>query len=96
MRRREKAVTDIAGLEQILWQGKVCQLAIPEIIESSDRQTQDTLNKGDSQHLGNCPEFTDGQCPHRLVGIEIGNNILPVQMQFQMGNKILGKTVNAW
>ncbi len=31
MRRREKAVTDIAGLEQILWQGKVCQLAIPDV-----------------------------------------------------------------
>lgn len=31
MRRREKAVTDSAALEQILWQGKVCQLAIPDI-----------------------------------------------------------------
>ncbi len=31
MRRREKAVSDIAGLEQILWQGKVCQLAIPDV-----------------------------------------------------------------
>ncbi len=31
MRRREKAVTDIAGLEQILWQGKVCQLAISDL-----------------------------------------------------------------
>lgn len=31
MRRREKAVTDMAGLEQILWQGKVCQLAIPDV-----------------------------------------------------------------
>jgi hypothetical protein len=32
MRRREKAVTDIAGLEQILWQGKVCQLAIQDVL----------------------------------------------------------------
>lgn len=31
MRRREKAVTEFAGLEQILWQGKVCQLAIPDL-----------------------------------------------------------------
>lgn len=31
MRRREKAVTDIAGLEQIFWQGKVCQLAIADV-----------------------------------------------------------------
>ncbi len=31
MRRREKAVVDIAGLEQILRQGKVCQLAIPDL-----------------------------------------------------------------
>jgi len=31
MRRREKAVTDIAGIEQILWQGKVCQLAIIDL-----------------------------------------------------------------
>jgi nitroimidazol reductase NimA-like FMN-containing flavoprotein (pyridoxamine 5'-phosphate oxidase superfamily) len=31
MRRREKAVTGMAGLEQILWQGKVCQLAIPDV-----------------------------------------------------------------
>lgn len=31
MRRREKAVTEPAGLEQILWQGKVCQLAIPDL-----------------------------------------------------------------
>ncbi len=31
MRRREKAVTDIAGLEQILWHGKVCQLAIADV-----------------------------------------------------------------
>ena len=31
MRRREKAVTAMAGLEQILWQGKVCQLAIPDV-----------------------------------------------------------------
>ncbi len=31
MRRREKAVTDLAGLEQIFWQGKVCQLAISDV-----------------------------------------------------------------
>lgn len=30
MRRSEKAVTSPAELEQILWQGKVCQLAIPD------------------------------------------------------------------
>ena len=30
MRRSEKAVTSIGELEQILWQGKVCQLAIPD------------------------------------------------------------------
>jgi nitroimidazol reductase NimA-like FMN-containing flavoprotein (pyridoxamine 5'-phosphate oxidase superfamily) len=30
MRRIEKAVTSLAELEQILWQGKVCQLAIPD------------------------------------------------------------------
>lgn len=30
MRRSEKAVTKLAELEQILWQGKVCQLAIPD------------------------------------------------------------------
>ena len=31
MRRREKAVTDPAALEQILWQGKVCQLALVDL-----------------------------------------------------------------
>lgn len=31
MRRREQAVTDPAGLEQILRQGRVCQLAIPDL-----------------------------------------------------------------
>ncbi|WP_020674619.1 pyridoxamine 5'-phosphate oxidase family protein [Geopsychrobacter electrodiphilus] len=31
MRRSEKAVTHIAGLEQILWQGRVCQLAIADV-----------------------------------------------------------------
>lgn len=31
MRRREKAVTESGGLEQILWQGKVCQLAITDL-----------------------------------------------------------------
>ncbi len=31
MRRREKAVTEQAALEQILWQGKVCQLAIADL-----------------------------------------------------------------
>ena len=31
MRRREKAVVDIVGLEQILWQGKVCLLAISDL-----------------------------------------------------------------
>lgn len=30
MRRSEKAVTKLAEQEQILWQGKVCQLAIPD------------------------------------------------------------------
>ncbi len=31
MRRREKAVTDRIALEQILWQGKVCHLAISDL-----------------------------------------------------------------
>ena len=31
MRWSEKALTDRAGLEQILWQGRVCQLAIPDL-----------------------------------------------------------------
>jgi hypothetical protein len=31
MRRHEKKVSDMAGLEQILWQGRVCQLAIPDV-----------------------------------------------------------------
>ena len=31
MRRREKAVTDSAGLESILWEGRICQLAIPDL-----------------------------------------------------------------
>ncbi len=30
MRRREKQVTERAALEQILWQGQFCQLAIPD------------------------------------------------------------------
>ncbi len=30
MRRSEKAVSSPAELEQILWQGKICQLAIPD------------------------------------------------------------------
>lgn len=30
MRRREKLVTEKAALEQILWQGQICQLAIPD------------------------------------------------------------------
>lgn len=31
MRRREKAVTETAGLENILWEGRVCQLALADI-----------------------------------------------------------------
>ena len=31
MRRREKAVTELAGLENILWEGRVCQLAIADV-----------------------------------------------------------------
>jgi nitroimidazol reductase NimA-like FMN-containing flavoprotein (pyridoxamine 5'-phosphate oxidase superfamily) len=31
MRRREKEITEMAGLEQILWQGRVCQLAIADL-----------------------------------------------------------------
>lgn len=31
MRRSEKAVTSTVELEQILWQGKVCHLAIPDL-----------------------------------------------------------------
>ena len=31
MRRHEKAITKVPELEQILWQGKVCQLAIPDL-----------------------------------------------------------------
>lgn len=30
MRRREKQITDQGALEQILWQGRICQLAIPD------------------------------------------------------------------
>jgi len=31
MRRREKEITEMVGLEQILWQGRVCQLAITDL-----------------------------------------------------------------
>jgi len=31
MRRREKSVNDMVGLENILWEGRVCQLAITDV-----------------------------------------------------------------
>ena len=74
---------------------EVGQLPFAQVRQGGDGQTLDAFDKRDAQHLGDCPEFAAGEGAHGLVGLDIGQDILPVETQFGMGNKFLGQAVDA-
>ncbi len=57
---------------------EIGQLAFAQVLKGGDGETLDVFDQGDAQHLGNSPQFSDGQGSDGLVGLDEGQDILPV------------------
>jgi len=74
---------------------EIGQLAFTQVIQGSHGQVLDAFNQCDAQHLGDGPQFTDGQGTHRLMGFDKCQDVFTIEAQFGVRDKVLGQCIDA-